>query len=92
LPDPVKRRFCEQQSHRINQRGFLIVSSQRHREQLRNARDCLEKLRAMIEQALTVPKKRKPTGVPRGVKRRRLDNKRRVSVKKQLRRPPRNDE
>jgi ribosome-associated protein len=92
LPDPVRQRFCEQQTHRINQQGVLVISSQRHREQLRNARDCLEKLRGMVEEALRVPKKRRPTRIPQGAKRRRLDDKRRKSATKRLRQPPNNND
>ena len=92
LPEAVKIRFCQQQAHRINQLGHLVISSQRNREQLRNSQDCLEKLRGMIEEALRPPKIRKATRIPRGVNQRRLKNKKQRSEKKQSRRSPRMDD
>lgn len=92
LPKEVKTRFCQQQAHRMNQQGQLVISSQRNREQLRNSRDCLEKLRAMIVEALRPPKTRKATRIPRGVNQKRLTNKKQRSQKKQSRRSPRMDD
>lgn len=92
LPADLKRRFKRQQSHRINQQGELVISSQRHREQPRNARDCLEKLRAMLLEAMQPVKSRKETKVPRGVRQRRLREKKQQAEKKQRRKSPRLDD
>ncbi len=67
----------------------LLIMSQRYRDQERNRDDCLEKLRAIILQALTVPKSRKKTRPSRGSKRVRLQDKRRRSAIKQTRQRPR---
>src|SRR3954454_23248820 len=52
LPDDVKIRLALQQKRFFTQDGGLIITSQRHRDQERNREDCLEKLRAIILQAL----------------------------------------
>jgi ribosome-associated protein len=50
--------------------------------------DCLAKLREMLAEAAVVPKVRKKTKPSKASKRRRLEDKRRVSERKQGRRPP----
>lgn len=86
LGDAVRTRFLESYGHRITVRGDLVITSQRHREQGKNAADCLEKLRTMIAQVATPPKKRKPTRPTKGAVKRRLDAKRQRSEKKERRR------
>jgi ribosome-associated protein len=82
-PD-VKARLVSQQRNRVTSDGDLIVVSQRYRDQERNRQDCVEKLVAMLRQALFVPKKRRPTKPTAGSKRRRLeDKKRRGAVKRE---------
>lgn len=88
IPADVKNRLTLQQKRFVTTEGELIISSQRTRDQDRNRDDCLEKLRAMILQALVVPKPRKKTRPSRGSKRRRLEGKRRRSEVKQGRRRP----
>jgi ribosome-associated protein len=88
LPEDVKIRLAGQQKRFLTLDGELIITSQRHRDQERNREDCLEKLRAMILQALVVPKARKKTKPSRGSKRRRLEDKKRHSDVKHGRRRP----
>ncbi|MBI2806556.1 MAG: aminoacyl-tRNA hydrolase [Planctomycetes bacterium] len=88
LPDDVKIRLALQQMRFFTQDGELVITSQRTRDQDRNRDDCQEKLRAMILQALTVPKPRKKTRPSRGAKKRRLESKRLRSETKQSRRRP----
>ncbi|MBI1831579.1 MAG: aminoacyl-tRNA hydrolase [Planctomycetes bacterium] len=88
LPEDVKTRLALQQKRFFTQSGEILIVSQRYRDQERNRQDCLEKLRAMILQALAVPKARKKTRPSRGAKRRRLEGKRhRAGIKEQRRRP-----
>src|SRR5215510_12702463 len=54
----------------------VVVTSQEERSQHRNKALCLEKLRKRVEQLNRRPKKRKPTKVPKAVKKRTLENKR----------------
>ena len=72
-------------SPRLTSEGELIVMSDRFRDQKQNKDDCVEKLRAMIEEALTIPKARRKTKPTKGSKRRKLDSKIRDGEKKRLR-------
>ena len=88
VPEEVKIRLALQQKRFFTQDGALIIMSQRHRDQERNREDCLEKLRAILLQAMVVPKARKKTRPLPGAKRRRLqEKKRRADVKQSRRRP-----
>ena len=75
LPQEVRDRLRLQQKGRITAEGELIVSSERHRDQERNRRDCVEKLRQMVLQAAIRPRKRRATRPTRGSHERRLQAK-----------------
>lgn len=88
VPAPVKDRFCERYANRINDAGELTLASDSHREQARNVRDCLEKLRAMIASVAKRPVKRKRTKPSRGAIEARLAAKKQRAERKRNRRPP----
>jgi ribosome-associated protein len=88
LPEDVRRRLLEREKPRLTRDGFLVITSQRHRDQPKNVADCLAKLSALIERAVVVPKVRRRTKTPRGAMARRLDEKRRRSATKRLRGRP----
>lgn len=71
--------------------GELVIASDEFRSQGRNRDACLERLRDAMVRALTPPKPRRKTRVPAGVKKARLEGKRRRGETKQSRRPPRAD-
>jgi ribosome-associated protein len=73
---------------RLDSEGWLVVSSQRTRDQRTNLHDACDKVRALIAAALVVLPPRKPTRPSRSATRRRLDDKRRQGDKKQQRRNP----
>jgi ribosome-associated protein len=79
-------RFLKKFGGRLTAEGDLIIMSDRFRDQGRNAADCLEKLREMIESVRFAPKKRKPTKPTFGSKQRRLREKKAHGEKKQNRR------
>lgn len=91
LPEDVKIRLALQQKRFFTQEGEMLITSQRYRDQERNREDCLDKLRALILQALIVPKKRRPTRPSRGSKLARLQTKKLRSAVKRGRRLPRED-
>lgn len=91
IREDVKRRLAQQQKRFFTGDGNLLITSQRFRDQDRNRQDCLEKLRAMIVQALHVPKPRKKTKPTRGSRQRRLEAKRRRSTVRSARRIPQED-
>lgn len=88
-----KELIRERLSTRINKEGILQVSSQRHRSQSANKEAALERFIGLVQGALEVNPTRRPTRTPRGVHRRRLENKRfRSQVKKNRSRDYRDDE
>ena len=88
LPVAVLARLRERFGSRINDAGEFVITSEQFREQARNTRDCLEKLRAMILSVATPPKPRRKTRPTRGSIEARLKAKQRQSQRKKMRRPP----
>ncbi len=86
LPDDVKERLRALQRGRLTTEGWLVIQSQRSRDQGINVEDCREKLRQMVLQALHPPKPRRPTKPSRGSKLRRLEAKKQHSQRKASRR------
>jgi ribosome-associated protein len=85
LTEPVRLRLLARFRRRITVEGDLLIASQRFRDAGRNAADCLEKLRQILVEAAVPSRPRKPTRPTRSSVRRRVENKRRLSQKKQLR-------
>ena len=92
LPDDVRERFHSRFARRITREGELVLTSQRFRDQGRNVADCLEKLRAMLAEVATRPRRRRATKPSRASRERRLRHKRAASERKQRRRPPSSDD
>ncbi len=89
LPDPVRERLLRLAGRRATQDGVVIITAQRHRTQLRNREDALERLLALIREAATPPPPpRRATRPTLGSKTRRLEGKaRRADVKRARGRP-----
>ena len=84
-----RQRLLQALAGRLTQNDLLIVRSNRHRTQLRNKEDCLEKFAALLAYHLRPPPaKRKPTRPGRGAKARRRTAKTQHSEKKGMRRRP----
>jgi len=75
LSDEQKQMLTEKLSNRINSEGFLMVKSQRHRTQLANKNEVIEKINDLIKKALVKKKKRLATKVSKVVKEKRLESK-----------------
>ncbi len=69
----------------------LVVTSQKERSQYLNKRECLIKLRKIVERLNYRKPIRLPTRVPRSVKAKDSRKKIKDSEKKRLRRPPKED-
>lgn len=89
LPDPVRERLTRLAGRRMSAEGILVIQAQRHRTQARNREDAIERLVALIQQAAIVPRTRKATRPSRASRRQRLEDKRRRSEIKRVRRSPR---
>ena len=68
--------------------NVLRAVAQDERSQVRNRELATERLVETLRHALRVERRRKPTGVPKGERERRLEQKRRRGDTKRLRRPP----
>lgn len=92
LDDEARARIRERLATRINKDGVLQVSSQRHRTQAQNRDAARERFAELLRDALSDDPPRRPTRMPRAVKKRRLENKRRRGEIKRRRsriKPPR---
>lgn len=76
LPLDVRSRFTATFGSRLTAEGELVLTSDRYRDQPRNADDCLEKLREMLLAVAEPPRPRKATKPTKVSKRRRADAKR----------------
>jgi len=85
LTEEEKELICEKLTNKINSEGVLQIVSQAERTQLGNKELCIEKFYAMIEKALIIPQKRKKSRIPKSVIQKRLDDKKRTSEIKQIR-------
>jgi ribosome-associated protein len=89
LPEGMRARLLSAFANRISGEGFLVLSSDRFRDQQRNFDDCLAKLREMLLSVLHPPRPRKPTRPTRGSKRRLRESKSHRSETKKNRGPVR---
>ena len=85
LSSSVKTRLRALAVNRLDADGRILIVSQVTRNQPQNLEDARQRLAGMIAQALVVPKKRRPTRPSKAAKRRRVENKRVQSQKKQNR-------
>jgi ribosome-associated protein len=86
LPDDQKNRIREKLTSRINRAGVLRVTSQSERSQLANRDRALARMEELLQEALRERTKRRRTRVPRAAKEKRIEQKKRHSEKKKLRR------
>ena len=88
LNDEQKSRIREHLATRIDRRDVLRVISQKHRTQGANRETARERLANLVADALEERAPRKRTKKQAAVKRRRLEDKRRRSQIKRLRKVP----
>jgi ribosome-associated protein len=86
-PDTL-RRLRQQQRNRINKQGELVLFAERYRSQLKNRKDALTRLEAIIAQAAVKPKRRIATRPSNAARQRRVDSKKLRGKTKQQRRKP----
>jgi len=83
--DVQRQRILKRLATRANKDGVIRVVSQRYRTQKANRRVAVERLQELLRGALKKKPVRRKTRVPKAVKRRRLEEKRRRSLLKQQR-------
>jgi ribosome-associated protein len=82
LTEEQKSILKEKLSNRINSEGDLMVKAQTHRTQLANKEEAIQKINVLITQALKKKKMRLATKLPKAVKEKRLDSKKKTGEKK----------
>lgn len=85
LPEDRKARVREHLASRINRDGVLRVTSQVARSQSDNRDRALARMEELLRESLIEQKPRRKTRVPKGVKEKRLEEKKKRSEKKRLR-------
>ena len=88
LPVVVSARLTAIAGNRLTKHNELIIAADRHRSQLRNREDALERLNDLLERAQQPPKRRVPTRPSRRARKTRMDNKKTLGLRKQLRGKP----
>jgi ribosome-associated protein len=86
LPAGVRNRLKRLGGRRVTESGILIIEARRHRSQDQNRKDALDRLVRLVRQAAHPPKPRRKTRPTLGAIRRRVEDKRKRSQKKRLRR------
>lgn len=92
LPAAVKERLKRIAGQRLTRDGVLLLNAREHRTQDMNRQAAVERLVALIRLAAQPPRERKATRPSRAARRRRVEDKRQQSTRKQLRRKVRRDD
>ncbi|MEH1939571.1 MAG: alternative ribosome rescue aminoacyl-tRNA hydrolase ArfB [Nostoc sp.] len=75
LPNYYKEQLLKLNDRRITQDGVVVIKAQEHRSQENNRESALKRLQELIQSAVVVTIKRKPTKPSRSSQRKRLDYK-----------------
>jgi ribosome-associated protein len=86
LAGDVRARLERLAGSRLTRDGVLVIIAQRHRTQVRNRQDALDRLIDMIRQAAIAPIKRRPTRPTRASRERRIEGKKHRAGVKHMRR------
>jgi len=86
LESETRRRLIEKAGRRATPAGVIVIQASRHRTQVSNREDALERFRGLLEAALVRPRRRLPTKATAASKERRLKAKKIRSEVKRLRR------
>lgn len=84
--DEEKALIQEKLANKINKDGYLSVKSSATRSQLENKQIAQGKLEELVAKSLIKPKKRKRTKPSKEAKEKRLESKKKDSLKKEMRR------
>ncbi len=79
-------RLLARLSSRLTRGGEIVVHASRYRERSRNLQDARERLAALLRDALSIRRARRPTRPTQASRRRRLEDKRRHAERKRQRR------
>ncbi|WP_296144463.1 alternative ribosome rescue aminoacyl-tRNA hydrolase ArfB [uncultured Flavobacterium sp.] len=88
LSDDEKLLLEQNLEPRLTNDKILILNCDEDRSQLKNKEIVIKRFLQIIRQNLIIPKERKATKVPKSVIKKRIQNKRNLSEKKENRRKP----
>ena len=91
VPPAIRERIRSRLQARLTAADEITVASSRHRLRSHNLRDCLERLQILLDAAARPPIPRIATAPTRGSQHRRIEGKRRQSLRKHDRRRPDED-
>ncbi|MBQ0743436.1 MAG: aminoacyl-tRNA hydrolase [Pseudomonas sp.] len=85
LPPFYKERLLKLSDQRISKDGVIIIKAQSYRNQEQNREDAIRRLQELINGAVVVQKRRRPTKPTKGSQTRRMDSKTKRGQAKSLR-------
>ncbi len=85
LPQEMKQRLLQMGDQRITKEGVVVIKAQEFRNQEQNRNEALRRLKALLQGAAVVPRKRIATRPSLGAQKRRMENKTRRGAVKALR-------
>jgi ribosome-associated protein len=88
LTEEEKERLLKRYPRNLENKPVICLSVQKHRSQIMNKNEAIEKMKERITRALLPPKKRKRTTVPEAEKQKRLEDKKTRSMIKTHRKKP----
>ena len=88
LSEKYKKDLFAYRDYRISRDGVITIKAQRHRTQLKNKQDALDRLHDLIHRATQPQKPRLATKPSKASKRKRVDTKVRKGVIKKNRKSP----
>ncbi len=88
LSSDDKALLFEKTRNKTNNQGELVLVSEKYRSQIKNKESAIQKFFEILVNALTPPKKRIPIKLSEAKKKKRLENKKKQSDKKEMRKPP----
>jgi ribosome-associated protein len=86
LPDELKQKLLARRDQRISDEGVIVIKAQTYRSLEKNRADALARLRAVIDAAAEIARKRRPTRPTLTSKRKRVETKVQRGQVKALRR------
>jgi len=85
LPEFYKEQLLKLSDSRLTADGVIVIKAQKYRTQEKNRNDALERLVAIIQQAIQTQKKRRATKPSKSSQRKRMDKKTKQGQTKKLR-------
>lgn len=88
LSEEEKELLLKRLSTKLTKQHILILNSDESRSQHKNKELVTKRFIDLINEGLIVPKERKPTKIPKAVVKKRQEDKRKHSIKKEHRKKP----